>query len=262
MTETPAPSILTRDDGTAIAYHSLQGKADAPGVVFMSGFMSDMTGTKALAVEAWCQQRGQSFLRFDYRGHGQSSGDFADGTIGLWASDTVFAIEQLTEGPQVLVGSSMGGWIMLLAALRLKHRVAGLLGLAAAPDFTEDLIDSEMEDEHRAALDRDGFITVPTDYGDEPYIITKNLIEDGRTNLLLGGEIPLAMPVRLIQGLKDDDVPWRTALRIQEKLLSENVEVTLVKDGDHRLSEPDDLDRLTLTLERLIDQIQAANPSR
>jgi len=253
MTDTP--SILTRDDGPAIAYHHYQRKNSAPGVVFMSGFMSDMTGAKALAVDAWCREHDRSFLRFDYRGHGQSSGKFVDGTIGKWAEDAVFAIDRLTTGPQVLVGSSMGGWIMLLAALKLKHRVVGLLGLAAAPDFTEDLIHAEMEGEHRAQLERDGFITVPTDYGEDPYIITKDLIEDGRNNMLLKGSIELAMPVRLIQGQKDADVPWKTALRIQKQLASDDVEVTLVKDGDHRLSEPEDLDRLRATLERLIDRV-------
>ncbi len=255
MTQPPAPHILPRDDGTAIAYHTRDGKNDTPGIVFMSGFMSDMMGTKAVAVDAWCQQRDVRFLRFDYRGHGQSSGDFKDGTIGKWADDAVFAIEQLTEGPQILVGSSMGGWIMLLAALRLKHRIVGLVGLAAAPDFTEDLIHGQMEDEHRAALERDGFITIPTDYGDEPYIITRDLIEDGRANKVLGGPIPLDLPVRLIQGMKDDDVPWRTALRLQEQLVSTDVEVTFVKNGDHRLSEPADLDRLCRTLARLVDQL-------
>ena len=255
MTDSPVPSILTRPDGTAIAYHHHEGKAAGPGVVFMSGFMSDMNGSKAVALDSWCQQQDRNFLRFDYRGHGQSSGDFKDGTIGLWAEDTVFAIESLTEGPQILVGSSMGGWIMLLAALKLKQRVAGLLGLAAAPDFTEDQIHNEMDDDTRRILERDGFITVPTDYDDEPYIITRNLIEDGRSNRLLNDPIGLTMPVRLIQGLKDDDVPWKTALKIQEQLVSDDVEVTLVKDGDHRLSEPEDLDRLTRTLDLLISQV-------
>jgi len=257
MTENTAPSILTRHDGTAIAYHRHKGNNEAPGVVFMSGFMSDMTGTKAMVLDAWCRRHDRDFLRFDYRGHGQSSGAFTDGTISLWADDAVFAIEELSSGPQILVGSSMGGWIMLLAALRLKDRIAGLLGLAAAPDFTEELIRNELRDEHRAALERDGFISVPTDYGDEPYIITRTLIEDGRANLLLDDGIALDMPVRLIQGLKDCDVPWKTALRIQQNLRSDDVEVTLVKNGDHRLSEAADLDRLIGTLERLIAQISA-----
>ncbi len=262
MIETPTPSILTRDDGPAIAYHQFSANTDAPGVVFLSGFMSDMMGTKALAVEAWCRQQKVSFLRFDYRGHGQSEGAFRDGTIGLWAEDAVFAVDQLTKGPQILIGSSMGGWIMLLVALKLKQRIAGLIGIAAAPDFTEHLIDNELTDDDRAVLERDGFITVPTEYDDEPYVITRDLIEDGRTQMLLNAAIPLALPVRLIQGLKDDDVPWRTALHLQQQLASDDVEVTLIKDGDHRLSDPTDLDRLTSTLGRLIDHIQAASPSR
>ncbi len=257
MTELPTPSILSRDDGATIAYHYSEGNSGGPGVVFLPGFMSDMTGTKAMAVAAWCRQRDIPFLRFDYQGHGRSSGEFTQGTIGSWTDDTVFAIEQLTAGPQVLVGSSMGGWIMMLAALKLGRRIAGLLGLAAAPDFTEDLIRGELQDDHRAALERDGFFAFPSDYGEQPYIITKGLIEDGRNNLLLHDTIPLAMPVRLIQGLKDNDVPWRTALRLQQQLLSDDVEVTLVKNGDHRLSAAADLDRLTRTLGRLIDQLSS-----
>ncbi len=214
--------------------------------------MSDMTGSKALALEEHCRKQGRAFLRFDYSGHGQSSGAFRDGTIGRWADDALDAIERLTEGPQILVGSSMGGWIMLLTALKLKHRVAGLIGIAAAPDFTEDLIGRELTEEQRQAVESAGFVNIPSDYGDEPYTITKALIEDGRDHLLLGGPIPLNGPVRLIHGLKDADVPWRTALRLQDALTSTDVEVTLVKDGDHRLSEPHDLARLTDSLDRLI----------
>jgi pimeloyl-ACP methyl ester carboxylesterase len=251
MTSQIPAQILTRPDGATIAYNRLAG--NSPGVVFLSGFMSDMEGTKALALEEHCQQRGQAYLRFDYSGHGQSSGAFVDGTIGAWAEDAIYAIEQLTEGPQVLVGSSMGGWIMLLAALHLKDKVCGLLGLAAAPDFTEDLIESELTGEQRQIMARDGFVEIPCDYDDgEPYTITQKLIDDGRNNLLLGGDIALAQPVRLIQGLKDNDVPWETALKLQEKLLSRDVEVTLIKDGDHRLSEPADLKRLSVTLDALL----------
>lgn len=220
--------------------------------MFLGGFMSDMEGSKALALDAHCRNAGRAFLRFDYGGHGQSSGAFADGTIGSWTDDAAFAIEQLTEGPQVLVGSSMGGWIMLLLGLRLKTRVAGLLGIAAAPDFTEDLIAREMNDQQRAAMQRDGSVSVPSDYGDEPYTITKALIEDGRQHMLLGAPIAIDVPVRLIQGMKDMDVPWRTALKIQEMLEGGNIEVTLVKDGDHRLSEAGDLNRLMQTLDGLL----------
>jgi pimeloyl-ACP methyl ester carboxylesterase len=248
---TPTHQTLPRHDGTTIAYNRLKGKS--AGVVFLGGFMSNMTGSKAIALEEHCKQRGQAFLRFDYTGHGQSSGDFSDGTIGKWTNDAIFAIEQLSEGPQVLVGSSMGGWIMLLAALRLQKRVAGLIGIAAAPDFTKDLIARELNDEQRLAMQRDGFVLVPCDYDDEPYTITQALIDDGRNNLLLNNSIPLSQPVRLIQGLKDKDVPWDTALHLQEKLIGDDVEVILVKNGDHRLSEPNDIKRLTKTLDSLID---------
>ena len=250
MNEPTPHQILTRPDGATIAYNSLAGKS--PGVVFLGGFMSDMCGSKALALELHCQEREQAFLRFDYTGHGQSSGAFTDGTISQWANDALYVIEHLTQGPQVLVGSSMGGWIMLLVALRLKERVCGLIGLAAAPDFTEDLIARELTDAQREAMARDGFVQVACDYDDEPYTITQNLIDDGRINLLLGADIPLNLPVRLIQGLKDKDVPWVTALKIQEKLTSTDVEVTFVKDGNHRLSEPVDLKRLTTTLDTLL----------
>jgi len=248
----PTPyQILTRPDGATIAYNRLEG--DSPGVVFLTGFMSDMNGSKALALEEHCKSRGQAYLRFDYSGHGQSSGAFTEGSIGQWARDATDAVEQLTDGPQVLVGSSMGGWIMLLVALHLKQRVCGLIGLAAAPDFTEDLIANELSEQQRQAMARDGFVQVACDYGDEPYTITRKLIDDGRNHLLLSGDIDLHQPVRLIQGIKDNDVPWQTALKLQEKLTSTDVEVTLVKDGDHRLSEPDDLKRLTSILDTLLD---------
>ncbi|MHA1597644.1 MAG: alpha/beta fold hydrolase [Alphaproteobacteria bacterium] len=255
MTDAPTlnhepPRILTRSDGATIAYRQIDGKL--PGVVFLGGFMSDMEGSKALALENHCREIGRGFLRFDYTGHGQSSGNFADGTIGAWADDAIDAIGRLTDGPQVLVGSSMGGWIMLLVALRLKERVAGLLGIAAAPDFTEDLIDRELTDDQRATMARDGFVEVACDYSDDPYTITQALIDDGREHLLLGRPIDFDGPVRLIQGIKDMDVPWRTALRIQEMLTGDDVEVTLVKDGDHRLSDAPDLARLMRTLDGLL----------
>jgi pimeloyl-ACP methyl ester carboxylesterase len=248
---TPSHLILTRQDGTSIAYNRLKGKS--AGVVFLGGFMSDMTGSKAIALETHCKKRGQAFLRFDYSGHGQSSGAFSDGTISKWTDDAIFAIEQLSDGPQILVGSSMGGWIMLLVALRMKKNIAGLIGLAAAPDFTEDLIAHELDDNQRIAMQRDGFVLVSCEYNNEPYTITQSLIDDGRKNLLLNKSISLNLPVRLIQGLKDTDVPWLTALNLQEKLTSVDVETILVKNGDHRLSGPHDIKRLTKTLDLLLD---------
>lgn len=254
-----APRILTRDDGATIAYHAVPGKF--PGVVFLTGFMSDMTGSKALALEAFCRKRGQAFLRFDYAGHGASSGAFEDGTIGRWADDTLTVLDALCTGPQILVGSSMGGWIMLLAALWRSERIAGLLGIAAAPDFTIDLLPHGLNDEQKAVIERDGVVYVPSEYGPEPTPITKILIEDGSNHLVLRDEIALDIPVRLIHGMNDPDVPWETAMRIADRLRSRDVEITLVKDGDHRLSEPADLERLCATLESLLGHIEESTPS-
>ncbi|MFP6745490.1 MAG: alpha/beta hydrolase [Alphaproteobacteria bacterium] len=248
------PGCIDRPGGHRLAYHATPGAL--PGVIFLGGFMSDMTGTKAMALEAHCRVRSQAFLRFDYLGHGQSSGAFADGTIGRWADDAIAALDQLTEGPQILVGSSMGGWIMLLAALARPQRAVGLIGIAAAPDFTEDIMRNRFDDGQRETLAADGKVLIPSDYGDgEPYIVSRALIEDGRDNLLLVGDIAIDCPVRLLQGMKDTDVPWRTALAVADKLTGDDVEITLVKHGDHRLSEPTDLARLGRTLDRLIDEV-------
>ncbi|MGE5145710.1 MAG: alpha/beta hydrolase [Candidatus Eiseniibacteriota bacterium] len=249
----PAASIVTRGDGSTIAYHLTPGAG--PGVVFLTGFRSDMTGGKALALESACRACGRAYLRFDYTGHGASSGDFADGTIGKWTDDAVFAIERLTEGPQVLVGSSMGGWIMLLAARRLGPRVAGLVGIAAAPDFTEDLIWQNADAATRAVLKRDGVWHERSAYDPAPTPITMRLIEEGRRHLLLRGPIALACPVRLIHGMRDPDVPWQTSLRLAECLASRDVEITLVKDGDHRLSTDQDLDRLAHIVDALCRRV-------
>ncbi|HCS71797.1 MAG TPA: alpha/beta hydrolase [Rhodospirillaceae bacterium] len=248
--DTP-PQFMECGDGRTIAYHQMAGKS--PGVVFLTGFKSDMTGGKALAIEAYCSAQGRAFLRFDYTGHGQSSGVFEDGSIGQWADDAVTALDKLTTGDQVLVGSSMGGWIMLLTALARKPRIRGLLGLAAAPDFTRDLLWDAFTDEQKAQMERDGYVDLPNCYDDQqPYRICKPLIDDGWNRLLLDGPIELDIPVRLIHGLQDDDVPWRTSLRIQEQLTSDDVEVQLVKNGGHRLSEDHDLDRMTRTLDALL----------
>lgn len=224
----------------------------------MTGFMSDMTGSKALALEELCRARGQAYLRFDYRGQGASSGAFKDGCIGDWADDALDVLDRLTQGPQVLVGSSMGGWIMLLTALARPLRVAGLVGIAPAPDFTENLIWRELTERQRCLMAEQGFVEIPSDYGDQPYVITQRLIEDGRQHLLLDkGQLPLAMPLRIIQGMEDKDVPWQTALNIQKAVESRDVEVTFVKAGGHRLSEPEDLARLTRTVAALLDQVES-----
>ncbi|MBM3571386.1 MAG: alpha/beta hydrolase, partial [Alphaproteobacteria bacterium] len=179
------PGIISRADGATIAYRKLAGAR--PGVMFLGGFKSDMTGTKALALEEFCRRRGRAYLRFDYRGHGASSGRFEDGTIGAWTDDAMACLDQLTEGPQVLVGSSMGGWIMLLTALRRPTRVQGLVGIAAAPDFTEDPMWGSMTPAERATLIAQGVIEQPSSYGEAPYRITRRLIDEGRHHLLLRG---------------------------------------------------------------------------
>jgi len=252
------PATLARPDGASLAYHATPA-ADPhdrrPGLVFCGGFMSDMTGTKATALEAYAREQGLAFVRFDYLGHGGSSGAFADGTIGRWAEDAVAVIDEVTEGPQVLIGSSMGGWIMLLAALARPARIAGLVGIAPAPDFTEDLMWSRYDTQVRATLERDGVYREPSTYSEEPYPITLRLIEDGRDHLLLRGPIGLACPLRILHGMRDEEVPWQIALRLTERIESKDVEVTLVKDGDHRLSEPRDLARLFDTVTRLSDRL-------
>ena len=253
---TATGGILPRGEGGTIAFNRLAGKN--PGIVFIHGFMSDMNGSKALAVEAFCRRRGQAFVRFDASGHGQSSGRFEDGTISSWAADTVSVLDHLTEGPQILVGSSMGGWLMLLAALQRRERVVGLVGLAAAPDFTEDLISHVLTPEQKQTLAADGVVKVAEYSGGEPYPITRELIEDGRRNLVLSGPIQISCPVRLIHGQRDLDVPWQTALRLQDGLTSTDVEVTLVKSGEHRLSEPADIERMYSVLEGLLRRVEGA----
>lgn len=247
---TGAPGILALDDSVSIAYHRRPGKrdlvgGDLPGVVFLGGFMSDMAGTKALALDRFCAAEGRAYLRFDYRGHGQSSGRFEDGTIGKWVADAIAVLDHLTEGPQILVGSSMGGWLMQLVALARPLRIGGLVGIAAATDFTEELIWREMPEAARARLMAEGRVAVPSDYAAAGYVITRDLIEDGRRHLLFPqAPIPIACPVRLLHGTADTDVPWQLSTRLAEALAATDVAVTLIKGGDHRLSSPADLARL------------------
>ena len=249
-----APSILLRDNDSMIAYHHTPGKG--PGVMFLTGFKSDMEGSKALALEAFCTQRGHAFTRFDYSGHGESSGAFEDGCIGEWADDAVAVLDQVAKGPQILVGSSMGGWMMLLTALARPERIAGLVGIAAAPDFTRDLIPQALTYQQKADLKATGYCDIPNCYDDEePYRIGKKLLDEGDQHILLDQKIPLEMPVRLIHGLLDEDVPWQTAHKIMDKVTSNDVEVQFVKTGDHRLSEPDDIARLLRTVDALLEAV-------
>jgi pimeloyl-ACP methyl ester carboxylesterase len=239
-------------DGETIAYLRTRGKT--PGVVWLGGFKSDMSGTKATALETWAKRNGRAFLRFDYFGHGLSSGDFRAGTITRWRDDTLAVLDALTEGRQILVGSSMGGWIALLAARARPSIVCGLLLIAPAPDFTEALMWAEMDEAIRRQIMEEGEWQRPSLYGEEPYPITRGLIVDGRKHLLLGGAIALPGPVRILQGMKDPDVPWQHALRLVESL-DRNPVLTLIKDGDHRLSTPGDLRRIEEALDGLLAEV-------
>lgn len=227
------------ETGTALAYAHLAGAG--PLVVFLPGFASDMEGTKAVFLRDRCAARGRAMLRLDYSGHGASGGRFEAGTIGRWAADAAAVIRHVApEGPLVLVGSSMGGWIGLLLARRLGGRLARFVGIAAAPDFTADLMEPGFSAEDRATLAREGILRLPNPYG-APTPITAALLEDGRANLVLRTPLEIAAPVRLLQGQRDAEVPWRTALRIGAAITGDDVRITLVKDGEHRLSRPEDL---------------------
>ena len=247
-----------------IAYHRLRAERDGarlPGVIFLGGFRSDMAGTKAVWLEDWARARGRAYLRFDYRGHGESSGAFEEGSIGDWADDAAEALRQLTDGPQVLVGSSMGGWIAFLLARRLPERVAGLVGIAAAPDFTEDSMWSGFSEAQRRALLVEGRVALPSAYSDEPYVVTRRLIEEARANLVLRDPLRIGCPVRLLQGTADEDVDRSVALRLLDHVEGPDVRLTLVKDADHRFSGPDELALIGRTLDELAEEGPAADGS-
>lgn len=250
MTRLDPPRILNRPDGARLAYRARSGPGGA-GVLFLGGFRSDMTGTKAGALDLWAARAGRAFVRFDYFGHGESSGDFRKGTIGRWLDDALAVFDEATEGPQVLVGSSMGGWIALLIALARPERARALVGVAAAPDFTEDLMWAQYPAPVRRVLEAEGVYLEPSAYDSEPTPVTMNLIAEGRRHLLLGGPIALDIPVRLFHGLRDADVPWQHGCRLLEALAGADATLTLSKSGDHRLSEPADLDRLIGAVEEL-----------
>lgn len=239
------PEFLATKD-TRIAYHKTTG--DGPGVVFLGGFKSDMDGTKALALDAWAKKSGRAFLRFDYGGHGQSSGNFLEGCIGDWLADSINAISILTDGPQILVGSSMGGWIALLICRAMPEKIAGLVGIAAAPDFTEDSMWKNFSNTERETLLCNGQVELPSDYSDEPYIITQKLIEDGRKHLVLRDKLSLPFPVHFLQGTADTDVSVDMAQRLYNHVDCGDAQLTLVKDADHRFSSPDCLQLIQRTV--------------
>ncbi len=236
--------------GHRLAYMRQDGSG--PGIVFLGGYCSDMTGTKAGFLAAQCATAERAFLRFDYRGHGQSEGRFRDGCIGDWFDDALTLFDQCTEGPQILVGSSMGGWLGLKLALARPDRVVGMVGIAAAPDFTEDLVWNQLTSAARQQLERDGYVQQQCAPGAQPLIYTRKLVEEGRRHLLLRDAIPLRCPLRLLQGRCDADVPWETAQQIAERVKTADVRVTLIEDGDHRLSRGEDCTLLWEKIQELI----------
>ncbi len=232
--------------GRQLAYRRCAPTRSDLTYVWLCGFKSDITGSKVMRLEQWAKDEGHGFLAFDYSGHGESGGAFEDGTISLWREDALDAIDALTEGPLVLVGSSMGGWMALLSGLARRERLAGMVLIAPAPDFTEKLMWPEFTPRQQEEIMTQGLTLRPSDYG-EPYPITKALIEDGRDWQLLDAPIGLTCPVRILQGAEDPDVPWRHAFRLVETMTSADLVFTLIKDGDHRLSRDQDIARLLAT---------------
>ncbi len=233
----------------AIAIRARAGAA--PGLFWLSGYKSDMRGTKAAALARWAEEAGRACVRFDYSGHGESGGIFTDGTIGRWLAESLAVFDACCRGPQILVGSSMGGWLALLMVRALRQRpqpppasVAGMVLVAPAVDFTEELMWKRFTPEIKRELADKGVWARPSAYSPEPHAVTRRLIEEGRDHLLLGGMIETGCPVRILQGIQDPDVPWRHAVELVSRLASDDVILTLVKDGDHRLSRPEDIERL------------------
>ena len=245
---------LKRDGKPDLAYRATKSSEkgqNLPCLVFLGGFKSDMEGTKAVYLEEKCKERGQAYIRFDYSGHGSSDGDFVDGTIGIWRDDALDIIDALTQGPMILTGSSMGGWISFLVADRLGERVKGIVGIAAAPDFTKN-VENEMSAAQKLEMEDKGFIAVANDYSDEPYIFTKALIEDGAENSFLEKGLDITVPVRLVQGMKDTDVEWQTAHRIKNALRHTDVHVSLLENSDHRMSQDTDLEVINAQIEHIL----------
>lgn len=243
------PQFLKTKGGN-IAYVKHEGKK--PGVVFIHGFRSDMTGEKAVAIEKHCIEQGRQFIRFDCFGHGKSDNKFEDGTIGEWKQNLLDVLNKLTDGPQVLIGSSMGGWLALLAARDQPKKVCAIIGIAAAPDFTVRLMWEKLSNEQKEEVQEKGVVWVPSEYYGDSYPITANFLEDSADHLLLDGTIDVNCPVHLIHGLEDKDVPWEMSFSINEKLASSDVKCTLIENGDHRLSTPENIAAITRILDKML----------
>lgn len=249
--------FLNSPAGHSIAYRHQPAAlgTEGPGVLFCCGFQSDMNGDKALALEAECQRQGRQFTRFDYMAHGQSSGDFAEGTISQWRDDALQVLDQVTRGPQLIVGSSMGGWIMLLTALARPERIHSLIGLAAAPDFTKRFVEEELTLEQAAILQNQGYFDVPNCYDENGvYRMYNKLVQDGtHNNTLLDKALAIDVPVRLLHAVNDEDVPWQVGGAIIEQMAGNNGQLRLLKTGGHRLSDPASLALIVETLHELLD---------
>ena len=250
-----APDYLTRPGRPDIALRRREG--NGPGLLWLGGYASDMNGTKAQFLDGWAATEGRAFLRFDYSGHGESGGDFDEGGIGTWAGDALAVLDELTDGPQILVGSSMGAWVACLRAKWRPDRLAGLVLIAPAADFTRELFWQRIDETQRATLMTEGRLVLASPYDDTGQVYTRRLIEEGDHNLILSEPLTVSAPVRILQGMKDDVVPWTHAVRLAEHLDTDDVQVTLVKDGDHRLSTPEDLEQLGDTLTALTARIGA-----
>lgn len=255
MTSEITPAYL-EVEGRRIAYRRRDGKA--PGVMWLGGYRSDMQGTKARALDAWADERGRAFTRYDYSGHGESGGRFEEGTISRWVAESLAVREAVASEPQILVGSSMGAWIALrmIAELRAKgaRSVAGALLLAPAPDFTSELVEPRLTRAQKRSLVTKGYFQVRSPYGPDPYVYTRALIEDGRENRVMVGPIDTHCAVHIIQGMRDPDVPYTHALRLAECLPADDVTVSLLPDGDHRLSRPDDIALILRALDELVSR--------
>lgn len=244
-------------NGANIAVRYRAGR-NAPGVVWLGGYRSDMLGTKAVVLDEWAQKSGHSALRLDYSGHGESGGDFNQGTISRWLDESLAVYARYAQGPQILVGSSMGGWIALRMAQELKKAgksPAGIVLIAPAPDFTAELVEPSLTEAQKRDLIEQGYFEESSEYSPNPYIYTRALIEDGRQNLVLKGIIDTGCPVHILQGMVDEAVPYQHALKLVEHLPVDDVTLTLVRDGDHRLSRPQDLDLLVRTVSGLVERI-------
>ncbi len=246
---------LKRPDGETLAYRTRRGRQPT-GVLWLGGLASDMIGAKATMLDSWAADSDRSFTRFDYFGHGESSGAFVEGTIGRWTEDALAIFDACTDGPQILVGSSMGGWVSLLVALARPERVKGMVLIAPAPDFTEDLMWDQFSDDIKALLNDGKIYEQPSLYDDNPYLISPQLIEDGRQHLLLRKPIEVTCPIRILHGMQDIDVPWRRSLTLVDQCTSDDISVTFVKNADHRMSDEINLSRLRAMVTSLCEEVE------